>query len=74
MILYVKGNINCLHKDCIAVIGTRKPTENGRKFGVRIAGKLAKLGLTVVSGLAVGCDGAAHEGCLEEEGLPKFVR
>ena len=74
MILYVKGNINCLHKDCIAVIGSRKPTDNGRKFVVRIAGKLAKLGLTVVSGLAVGCDGAAHEGCLVEEGLPKFVR
>jgi DNA processing protein len=52
-------------RDCIAIVGSRNPTPQGaanaRSFGHALVGA----GLTVVSGLAHGVDGAAHEGALE---------
>jgi DNA processing protein len=69
VILYVRGNIDCLKPEkAIAIIGTRNPTDFGRASGKRIAKRLAERGLIIVSGLAEGCDTAAHEGCLEGEG------
>ena len=69
MILYAKGNLSCLNPQrSIAVIGTRSPTNYGRTSGTRIAQRFAERGLIVVSGLAEGCDTAAHEGCLKGNG------
>lgn len=74
MILYAKGNLDCLKPEkSIAVIGTRSPTEHGKKIGRRIARKFAEQGLIIVSGLAEGCDGSAHEGCLDAQGLTVAV-
>ena len=69
ILLHVKGNINILKKDCIAIVGTRKPTEFGRNQAKEIGGNFAKEGYVVVSGLAEGIDSAAHMGALEANGL-----
>jgi len=74
LILYAKGNLDCLKPEqSIAVIGTRSPTEHGRKSGRRIAKRFAEQGLIIVSGLAEGCDTSAHEGCLDAQGLTVAV-
>lgn len=51
-----------------AVVGARAPTPYGRRMARRLAGDLAAAGLTVVSGLARGIDGTAHEAALERRG------
>ena len=51
--LYVKGNIALLKKKSIAIVGSRRCTENGRKIAKQIAYELAENGMTVVSGLAL---------------------
>jgi len=50
---------------CIAMVGTRKPTPQGRLDALAFGRRFAENGLTVVSGLAQGIDGAAHEGALD---------
>lgn len=52
----------------IAIVGSRRPTGAGRRLAAEIAGALAGRGAVVVSGLARGIDGAAHEGALEAGG------
>ena len=49
----------------VAIVGTRKPTEYGERVAYNIAWELAKQGITVISGLAVGIDAAAHRGALD---------
>ena len=49
---------------CIAMVGTRNPTPQGRSNARQFAQHFSAAGLTVVSGLALGIDGAAHEGAL----------
>lgn len=50
---------------CIAVVGSRNPTPQGAANARHFSKALAQAGLTVVSGLALGVDGAAHEGALD---------
>ncbi len=52
----------------VGVVGTRRPTPAGRLLAVRVAGRLVECQATVVSGLAVGIDGAAHAATLEHGG------
>lgn len=49
----------------IAVVGTRSPTELGRRRATKLAHELSREGLTIISGLARGIDTAAHEAALE---------
>ena len=59
--LFVRGAPAALAAPhAVAVVGTRRPTEPGRRVAARIADALARTGAVVVSGLAVGIDGAAH--------------
>ncbi len=57
----------------IAIVGTRRPTPLGRAFTGRVAAALATRGATVVSGLAIGIDGAAHAATLEAGGTTVAV-
>jgi DNA processing protein len=67
VILFVRGNAQVLSADhSVAVVGTRRPTEAGRRIAARIGVGLARAGAVVVSGLAVGIDGAAHAGVISE--------
>ena len=66
-LLFVKGSIECLRtRHSIAVVGTRRPTDKGRLFAGWIGSSLARAGAVVVSGLAVGIDGAAHAAVVGE--------
>jgi DNA processing protein len=67
-VLYVVGAPEALLATCVAVVGTRHPTGYGRASAVEIADELARAGVTVVSGLALGIDGAAHEAAIAAGG------
>ncbi len=66
-VLYVRGEL-IADAAPIAVVGSRVPTEYGLETSRAISAGLAQLGFTVVSGLALGIDGAAHEGALAAGG------
>lgn len=66
--LYCKGNIQLLNTFCIAVVGTRKPTEYGMVTTKQYVKELTNAGVTIVSGLASGVDTIAHKTTLEEQG------
>lgn len=65
--LFMRGNINLAHLNCIAVVGTRNPTEEGRNKAFKLATLLGKYKIVVASGLAKGIDRSAHEGALEHK-------
>lgn len=67
-LLYVKGRIELLHARGVAVVGSRSATPQGLEDATRFARTLSDAGLTVVSGLALGIDGAAHRGALQGRG------
>ena len=62
--LWAAGTLDGLRAPCVAVVGTRAPSDDGRRRARRIAEELARSGVCIVSGLALGVDGAAHEGSL----------
>ncbi len=68
LMFYVQGRIELLGATAIAVVGSRNPTPQGRSNAHSFAAALSRAGLTVVSGMALGVDGAAHEGALEGQG------
>ncbi|WP_109476645.1 DNA-processing protein DprA [Paraburkholderia sp. C35] len=67
-LLYVKGRIELLHARSIAVVGSRSATPQGIEDSARFARAFSDAGVTVVSGLASGVDGAAHRGALQGRG------
>src|SRR4030042_4926047 len=66
--LYIKGEIINQDKVAVAVVGTRMGSQYGKQIAFDIVGKLAKLGITIVSGLARGIDTFAHQSALENGG------
>lgn len=68
-VLYVRGDTDVLHTPALAVVGSRKPTSQGKRIAARLAAALAQYGITVCSGLAYGIDAAAHEATLDANGL-----
>ncbi|BDE05272.1 hypothetical protein WPS_05480 [Vulcanimicrobium alpinum] len=62
--LWAAGSLDGLAAPCVAIVGTRAPSDDGRRRARELAAALARAGVCVVSGLALGIDGAAHEGAL----------
>ncbi|HUY41528.1 MAG TPA: DNA-processing protein DprA [Candidatus Dormibacteraeota bacterium] len=63
--LWCAGTPEALRRPSVAVVGTRSATPYGRRLATSFARELAKAGCCIVSGLALGIDGCAHEGALE---------
>ena len=63
-LLYAKGRIGLLSRPALAIVGSRNATVQGMQNAERFAQTLSASGLTVVSGLALGIDAAAHIGAL----------
>jgi DNA processing protein len=66
--LYVKGEIRNQDERAVAVVGSRSASDYGRRVARDLCRGLASLGFTVVSGMARGIDGAAHEAALNAGG------
>ena len=65
LLLYTQGNCELLRRDSLAVVGSRNATPQGVENARAFSAHLSDAGLTIVSGLALGIDGAAHAGGLE---------
>lgn len=67
-VLYVAGDAASMSGPCVAIVGTRRATGYGRACTAEIADELARAGVTVVSGLALGIDAEAHAAAVEAGG------
>ena len=68
VVLYAIGNLHWLNHPAIAMVGSRSATPQGEKNAEDFAMSLCNHGLCVVSGMALGIDGAAHRGALKSNG------
>ncbi len=66
--LFVRGPAQLTDANCIAIVGARAASDIGRRMAQRLGLELAAKGFTVVSGLARGIDGEAHQGALDAHG------
>jgi len=64
-LLYIRGEIKKPGNICLAVVGTRKPTNYGRQVTFQIVGLLGKAKISIISGLALGIDALSHQSCLD---------
>ena len=71
-VLYYRGQVHPQEnqgiKPLVGIVGTREPTEYGKRWTRKLSTALARHGFTVVSGMAAGIDAEAHLGCLEMGG------
>ena len=71
--LYFIGKLPETRRCTVAVVGSRKPTNYGREVTYKLAYDLARYGVVVVSGLALGVDTIAHRGALDAGGITMAV-
>lgn len=67
-VLFLKGELSILRRPAVAVVGSRRATGYGRRVAGALGAALARAGVPVVSGLALGIDAAAHRGALSVDG------
>ncbi len=67
-ILYCRGNILSKDSNAVSIVGTRRATHYGKTAARTLGKQLAELGITIVSGMAMGIDTQAHIGALEGNG------
>ena len=68
VVLYVKGNPEVLNCNGLGIVGSRASTVYGRSVAEQMANNLSRQGFTIISGMALGIDTAAHTGALAAEG------
>jgi DNA processing protein len=64
-VIWARGRAELLHRPAIAIVGARIASAGGQRFARGLAKDLGEAGYVVISGLARGVDGAAHEGSLK---------
>jgi DNA processing protein len=69
-VLFSRGDLGALTGPIVAVVGTRSATHYGQDVAAELSRDLARAGVVVVSGLALGIDAAAHQGALAATGAP----
>ena len=67
-VLFIHGDTSLLSKPQLAMVGSRNPTAQGHDNAYEFAQYLARTGLIITSGLALGVDGASHQGALDGGG------
>ncbi|WP_020679531.1 DNA-processing protein DprA [Marinobacterium rhizophilum] len=67
-LLFVRGNADCLSLPQMALVGSRHASRSGVANAYRFSAALSEAGMVVTSGLALGIDGAAHQGAVDREG------
>jgi DNA processing protein len=72
-LLFAQGDLDVLAGTLVAIVGTRRCTGAGAGFARELGRDLTAAGVGVVSGLALGIDGAAHRGVLDAGGAPVGV-
>ena len=68
LVIYAVGNIELLRRPQLAMVGSRNPTQYGRRVTKLFAEEIAKSGIVITSGMARGIDSAAHRGALDVNG------
>ena len=72
-VVWVRGSIEVLNRDAVAIVGARAASPYGLSVAERLASDVAAAGLVIVSGMARGVDSAAHRGALAAGGLTVAV-
>jgi len=67
-VLYSKGEFNIENKVAIAIVGSRKATSYGKWAAEKFSRELARMGISIISGMARGIDTEAHKGAIKEHG------
>ena len=67
-VLFLRGDRELLGRDAVTVVGARRATSRSRDLAERLGRALANVGVTVISGMALGVDGAVHRGALDADG------
>lgn len=71
--LYFIGELPTTRIPTVAIVGSRRPTTYGKEVTYRLANDLARRGVAIISGLALGIDGIAHRGALDAGGITLAV-
>ena len=71
--LYVLGNKEILMQKGIAIVGSRKASEYGKKVAFNISKELSENGINIISGLAIGIDSCAHLGAINNNNNGKTI-
>jgi DNA processing protein len=73
IVISVRGNIDTLNKQNVAMVGTRHSTASGMNFMSDLAQEFVKHGFAITSGMAMGTDTSAHIGALKESGNSQTI-
>jgi DNA processing protein len=72
-LLFVRGNPDCLALPQLALVGSRHASRSGVANAYKFSAALSEAGMVVTSGLALGIDGAAHQGAVDRDGVSVAV-